>query len=73
MKLTGFLGDSVVKNLPARVGDAGSNSGPGSSEKDMAAHSNILAWKIARTEKPGRLQSTTLQSQPRKPLSTHAR
>ena len=26
-------------------------------EKEMAAHSNILAWKIPWTEEPGRLQS----------------
>ena len=26
-------------------------------EKEMAAHSCILAWKIPRTEEPGRLQS----------------
>ena len=26
-------------------------------EKDMAIHSNILAWKIPWTEEPGRLQS----------------
>ena len=26
-------------------------------EKEMAIHSNILAWKIPRTEEPGRLQS----------------
>jgi len=26
-------------------------------EKGMAAHSSILAWKIPRTEEPGRLQS----------------
>jgi len=25
-------------------------------EKEMAAHSSILAWKIPRTEEPGRLQ-----------------
>ena len=25
-------------------------------EQEMATHSNILAWKIAWTEKPGRLQ-----------------
>ena len=24
-------------------------------EKDMAAHSSILAWEMPRTEKPGRL------------------
>ena len=62
MKLTGFLGDSAVKSLPANVGDAGSISGSGSSEKDMAAHSSTLAWKIPWTEKPGGLQSTALQS-----------
>ena len=26
-------------------------------EKDMATHSSTLAWKIPRTEEPGRLQS----------------
>ena len=26
-------------------------------EKGMATHSNILAWKIPRTEEPGGLQS----------------
>ena len=26
-------------------------------EKEMAAHSSIVAWKIPRTEEPGRLQS----------------
>ena len=30
-------------------------------EKGMATHSNILAWRIPRTEEPGRLQS--MQSQ----------
>ena len=27
----------------------------------MATHSNILAWRIPRTEEPGRLQSMGLQ------------
>jgi len=27
----------------------------------MANHSSILAWKIPRTEEPGRLQSMELQ------------
>ena len=31
-------------------------------EKEMAAHSSILAWKIPWTEEPGRLQSMGLQS-----------
>ena len=26
-------------------------------EKEMAIHSSVLAWKIPRTEEPGRLQS----------------
>ena len=26
-------------------------------EKEMATHSNILAWEIPGTEEPGRLQS----------------
>ena len=26
-------------------------------EKEMATHSSVLAWKILRTEDPGRLQS----------------
>ena len=30
-------------------------------EKEMATHSNILAWKIPWTEEPGRLQSMVLQ------------
>ena len=27
-------------------------------DKEMATHSNILAWRIPRTEEPGELQST---------------
>ena len=30
-------------------------------EKEIATHSNILAWRIPWTEEPGRLQSTGLQ------------
>ena len=30
-------------------------------EKEMAAHSNILAWKTPWTEEPGRRQSIELQ------------
>ena len=30
-------------------------------EKEMATHSSILAWKIPRTEEPGRLQSIRSQ------------
>ena len=31
-------------------------------EKGMSTHSRILAWKIPRTEEPGRLQSMGLQT-----------
>ena len=38
---------------------------PGSGlEKEMATHSNILAWKILLTEEAGGLQSTGLQKEP---------
>ena len=30
-------------------------------EKGMATHSGILAWRIPRSEEPGRLQSMELQ------------
>ena len=45
------------KNLPANAGDTGSIPRSGRSPwKKMATHSNILAWKFPRTEKPGGLQ-----------------
>ena len=50
---------SVIKNPPAKAGDAGLIPGFGRPplEKEMATHSNIPAWEIPRTEEPGRLQS----------------
>ena len=30
-------------------------------EEEMVTHSSILAWRIPRTEEPGRLQSVGLQ------------
>ena len=57
----GFLGGTVVKNLPANAGnamDGGSIPGPGRSPGGgMATRSGILAWKILWTEGPGRLHS----------------
>ena len=48
----------MVKNLPAiqetQVRSLGQED---PLEKEMATHSNILAWKISWTEEPGRLQS----------------
>ena len=51
----------VVKNPPANSGDE-RDTGliPGQQdplEEGMVTHSSILAWKIPRTEEPGRLQS----------------
>ena len=52
----------MVKNLPATQKTwVRSLSWEDPLEKQMATHSNILAWKIPRTEKPGRLQSMGLQ------------
>ena len=36
-------------------------SGEDPLEEEMATHSSIFAWKIPRTEAPGRLQSMGLQ------------
>ena len=48
------------------AGDSGSIPGLGRSlEKEMAAHSSILAWKIPWTAEPGRLLSMGLQSRTR--------
>ena len=44
----------MVKNLPANAEDTGQED---PLEKGMATHSSILAWRIPRTEEPGRLQS----------------
>ena len=43
--------------------------------EEMATYSSILAWRIPRTEEPGRLQSMGSQSLTRllKRLNTHAR
>ena len=61
----------MVKNPSASAGDAkdvcsisGSGRSPG------VGNGSILAWKIGRTEEPGRLQSVGMQSQT--PLSSRA-
>ena len=49
----------MVKNLLGNAGDVDSILGWGLYlEKGTATHSNILAWRIRWTGKPGRLQST---------------
>ena len=45
----------MVKNLPANA-----LGWEDPLEKEMATHSNILAWGISWTEEPGRLQSMRL-------------
>ena len=53
-----MAGGKVEKNLPANAADASSILGQEDLlEKELATHSNILAWEIPRTEEPGRLQS----------------
>ena len=62
----GIIGASQVaqrlKHLPAmRETWVWSLGWEDSLEKEMATHSSILAWKIPRTQEPGRLQSMGLQ------------
>ena len=54
----GFPGGAKVKASACNVGDLGSIPGSGSSPKEMATHSSILAWRIPWTEELGGLQST---------------
>ena len=54
----------VVKNPPAKQETWVQSLGREDPlEKEMATHSNILAWKIPRTEESGGQQSMGLQSQ----------
>ena len=52
----------TVKNLPA-MQQTGVQflGGEDTLERGMATHSSILAWRIPKTEEPGRLQSTGSQ------------
>ena len=56
--ITGFPGGSLVKNLPAVQEMQVQSLGPEDPlEKEMATHSNILAWRIPWIERPGGLHS----------------
>jgi len=55
------LGNSDSKESACNSGYLVWSLGQGSLEKEMAAHSSILAWRIPWTEKPDRLQSMRLQ------------
>ena len=53
-----FISTSMVKNVPAvQETQVRSLSQEDPLEKGMATHSSILAWRIPRTEEPGRLRS----------------
>ena len=62
----------MVKNLPAKTGDAReASSVPGSGRSSgggNATHSSPFAWTVPWTEEPGRLQSMGLKETR---LSTH--
>ena len=65
----GFLGGSVVKNLPANAGDMDQSQGQKDPlEGKMATYYSILAWETPGTEEPEVLQS--LGSQKRNYLTT---
>ena len=54
----------MVKNSPTNAGDSTRVPSLGWEhplEKEMATHSNILAWEIPGTEEPGGLQSMRSQ------------
>ena len=62
MYAKGFPSGSAVKNPPAMQETWVQSLGREDPlEKEMAAHSSILAWEIQCTEEPGELQSTGLQ------------
>ena len=55
---TGFLGNSVAKNLPAKQEtQIGSLGWEDPLEKEIVSHSSILAWEIPWTEEFGGLES----------------
>ena len=53
-----FPGSSVINNPPVNAGDLNLILSP---KKEMATHTNILAWKIPWAEDPGGLQSMESQ------------
>ena len=54
--ILGFLGGSVVKNLPAMQETQVPSLGwEDPLKEEMATHSSILAWETPRTKEPGGL------------------
>ena len=64
-KTLGFPSSSVVKDIPANVGEARDMGSilcqEDPLEKELATYSNILSWKIQWTKEPGDLQSMVSQ------------
>ena len=61
----------MVKNLLVKAGDAGSIlGGEDPLEEAMATHSSVLAWRIPRTEEPGRLRSIESRRETTEGLNT---
>ena len=61
--MIGFPCSSVGKESACKAGDPVLLLGwEDTLEKEMAAQSSILAWRIPWTEEPGRLQSMVLQT-----------
>ena len=57
-----YMVAQVVKNLPAMQETQIQFLGQEDPlEKEMATHSNILAWRVPCTDEPGRVQSMGLQ------------
>ena len=48
----------MLKNLPANANQSSIRGSGRSPEKEMAAHSSILAWEVSWTGEAGRLEST---------------
>ena len=67
----GFQVALMVKNLLVKAGDVGSIlGGEDPLEEAMATHSSVLAWRIPRTEEPGRLRSIESRRETTEGLST---
>ena len=71
----GFPKWSVVKNPPAKAGDAGDvgliPESRNPLEEEMDTHSGILSWDIPWTEEPGRLHGITESDMPEHSTAMH--
>ena len=52
--MVGLPGGSGAKEFAYNAGDTGQEDPP---EKEMEAHSSVLAWEISSSGEPGALQS----------------